>query len=489
MVFSDLFFLYIFIPAAAICYALGRCGDRARLKSTGKAARFANRNLCPYSNAVLIIFSLLFYAWGEPIYVFLMILSVLMNYFVGLFIAREKTRSKPALVVGLILNIAVIGVFKYADFLIETLNLTGLKIPQPGIALPIGISFFTFQSISYIIDVYRGEVSAQRNYFSLLLYISMFPQLIAGPIVRYSTISAEINERRISFNDIAEGSFRFLIGLGKKVILANQLSEISGKFLDGELSALTAGGAWLGIIAYTMQIYFDFSGYSDMAIGMGRCLGFHFDENFKYPYIANTITDFWRRWHISLGSFFRDYVYIPLGGNRKHQPLNLLIVWFLTGLWHGASWNFVLWGLYFGAIILLEKYTILKIKDKIPAFFLHIYSLFVIIFGWVIFYFVDFSRLGEFIPILFGGGKAGGWNLVVQNELTGNLWLLIAAVICCLPISKIFRYFYSKSARSEGACTEVALTGLKTISAVGLLVVSTLLLVGSTTNPFLYLRF
>lgn len=490
MVFSDLFFLYIFIPAVAICYALGRCGDRARLKASGNGgARFANRNLCPYSNAVLIIFSLLFYAWGEPIYVFLMILSVLMNYFVGLFIVRGKTRSKAALVVGLILNIAVIGVFKYADFLIETLNFTGLNIPLPKIALPIGISFFTFQSISYIIDVYRGEVSAQRSYFSLLLYISMFPQLIAGPIVRYSTISAEINERKISFNDIAEGSFRFLIGLGKKVILANQLSEISGKFLDGELSALTTGGAWLGIIAYTMQIYFDFSGYSDMAIGMGRCLGFHFDENFNYPYIANTITDFWRRWHISLGSFFRDYVYIPLGGNRKRQPLNLLIVWFLTGLWHGASWNFVLWGLYFGAIILLEKYTILKIKDKIPAFFLHIYSLFVIIFGWVIFYFVDFSRLGEFIPILFGGGKAGGWNLVVQNELTGNLWLLIAAVICCLPISKFFRYFYSKSARSEGAGAEVALTGLKTISAVGLLVVSTLLLVGSTTNPFLYLRF
>lgn len=490
MVFSDLFFLYIFIPAIAICYALGRCGDRARLKASERGgARFANRNLCPYSNAVLIIFSLLFYAWGEPIYVILMILSVAMNYFVGLFITRGKTRSKAALVVGLVLNIAVIGVFKYADFLVETINLTGLKIPQPGIALPIGISFFTFQSISYIIDVYRGDVNAQRSYFSLLLYISMFPQLIAGPIVRYQTISEEINERRISFNDIAEGSYRFLVGLGKKVILANQLSEISSKFLDGDLSALTAGGAWLGIIAYTMQIYFDFSGYSDMAIGMGRCLGFHFDENFNYPYISRTITDFWRRWHISLGSFFRDYVYIPLGGNRKHQPLNILVVWFLTGLWHGASWNFALWGMYFGLILIIEKFTIMKIKDKIPAVFLHIYSLFVIIFGWVIFYFVDFSRLGQFIPILFGGGKAGGWNLVVQNELTGNLWLLIAAVIFCLPISKIFRYFYDKSARREGAAAEVVLTGLKTVSAVGLLVVSSLLLVGSTTNPFLYLRF
>lgn len=491
MVFSDLFFLYIFIPAVAICYALARCGDKARLRAaeTGKAPRYANANLCPYTNAVLIVFSLIFYAWGEPIYIFLMLASVVMNYFVGLFITRKKQRSKPALIVGLVLNIAIIGVFKYADFLVDTLNLTGLGIPKPGIALPIGISFFTFQSISYIIDVYRGEVKAQRNFFSLLLYISMFPQLIAGPIVRYSTISEEINNRNINFNDISEGSFRFLIGLGKKVILANQLSEISSKFLDGNLASLSAGGAWLGIFAYTLQIYFDFSGYSDMAIGMGRCFGFHFDENFNHPYIARTITDFWRRWHISLGSFFRDYVYIPLGGNRKHQPLNILIVWFMTGLWHGASWNFVLWGVYFGAIIMLEKYTILKVKDKIPPIFLHIYSIFVIVFGWVIFYFDDFSRLGEFIPILFGGGKAGGWDVVVHGELTGNLWLLIAAVICCFPIAKFFSYLYSKTANNGSAGGEAVLTGLKTLCSVALLVVSTLLLIGSTTNPFLYLRF
>lgn len=491
MVFSDLFFLYIFIPAAAICYALGRCGDSARAKAliSGRAPRYSDVNLCPYSNAVLIIFSLIFYAWGEPIYVFLMIASVFMNWIVGQLIDCGRRKSKPALVVGLVLNIGIIAVFKYADFLVETLNLTGLSIPKPGIALPIGISFFTFQSISYIIDVYRGEVRAQRSFFSLLLYISMFPQLIAGPIVRYSTISAEINKRRITFDDIAEGSFRFLIGLGKKVILANQLSEITSTFLDGDFGSLTTGGAWLGILAYTMQIYFDFSGYSDMAIGMGRCLGFHFDENFQYPYISKTITEFWRRWHISLGSFFRDYVYIPLGGNRKHQPLNLLIVWFLTGLWHGASWNFVLWGLYFGVIILIEKYTIIKVKDKIPAVFLHIYSLFVIIFGWVIFYFDDFSRLGGFVKILFGGGAAGGWNLVAQNELTGNLWLLIAAVICCLPVSRIFRLMYDNSAYKGSAEQEVVLTGLKTVSAAALLIVCTLLLIGSTTNPFLYLRF
>ena len=437
---------------------------------------------------MLIIFSLIFYAWGEPIYVALMIVSVFMNYVVGVFIDGGRHKSKSALIVGLILNIGIIAVFKYADFLAETLNAVGVPMPKPGIALPIGISFFTFQSISYIIDVYRGQVRAQKDFFSLLLYISMFPQLIAGPIVRYSTISAEINRRSISMHDLAEGSFRFLVGLGKKVILANQLGELSAAFLDGDFASLSTGGAWIGILAYTMQIYFDFSGYSDMAIGMGRCMGFHFDENFNYPYVTRTITEFWRRWHISLGSFFRDYVYIPMGGNRRHQPLNILVVWFLTGLWHGASWNFVLWGLYFGAIIMLEKYTIVKIQDRIPGFILHIYSLFIIVFGWVIFYFTDISRMGGFIGILFGGG-ASGWNLVAQNELTGNLWLIIAGIVCCLPIGKGIRSIYEKAAYDGSAGAEVLLTGAKTLCAAALLVSCTLLLIGSTTNPFLYLRF
>lgn len=289
-------------------------------------------------------------------------------------------------------------------------------------------------------------------------------------------------------HDLAEGSFRFLVGLGKKVILANQLGELSAAFLDGDFASLSTGGAWIGILAYTMQIYFDFSGYSDMAIGMGRCMGFHFDENFNYPYVTRTITEFWRRWHISLGSFFRDYVYIPMGGNRRHQPLNILVVWFLTGLWHGASWNFVLWGLYFGAIIMLKKYTIVKIQDRIPGFILHIYSLFIIVFGWVIFYFTDISRMGGFISILFGGG-ASGWNLVAQNELTGNLWLIIAGIVCCLPIGKGIRSIYEKAAYDGSAGAEVLLTGAKTLCAAALLVSCTLLLIGSTTNPFLYLRF
>lgn len=488
MVFSDLFFLYIFIPAVMIFYALARCADRAYVNSSGSAMYKAPENTAPFSNGVLIIFSIIFYAWGEPVYIALMLISILLNYIVGLCIDQGKRKSKAALAVGLIINIGIIGVFKYANFIAETLGFIGLPIESPGIGLPIGISFYTFQAISYLADVYRGEVRAQRSFTSLLLYISMFPQLVAGPIVRYSTISEEINSRRITFNDIAEGSFRFLIGLGKKVILANELSEISSQFLDSDLSTLTTGGAWLGIIAYTLQIYFDFSGYSDMAIGMGRCLGFHFNNNFEYPYISCSITEFWRRWHISLGSFFRDYVYIPLGGNRRHQPLNIMVVWFLTGLWHGASWNYVLWGLYFGVIVLLEKYTLLKVRDKIPSFFLHIYSLFLIVFGWVIFYFEDFSRLGQFIKVLFGGG-AGGWDLLAQDGLFGNLYLLIAAVICCVPLGKLLYALYNHAGRKDGAGLAVVMTTAKIICAGALLIVSTLLLIGNTTNAFLYTRF
>lgn len=489
MVFSDLFFLYIFIPAVMICYALARCADRAYVERFANGRYSPPKNTCSWSNAVLVLFSIVFYAWGEPVYVFLMIASVLMNYIVGLFIDRGKYKSKAALAVGVVLDIAMIAVFKYAGFLVEMINAFGASFPVPDIALPIGISFYTFQSISYLVDVYRGEVPAQKSFWSLLLYISMFPQLVAGPIVRYSTIAEEINERRISFNDLAEGTFRFLIGLGKKVILANELSELSAQFLDGELSAITTSGAWIGIIAYTFQIYFDFSGYSDMAIGMGRCLGFHFDENFDYPYVSCTITEFWRRWHISLGSFFRDYVYIPMGGNRKHQPLNIMVVWFLTGLWHGASWNFVLWGMYFGIIIMLEKYTIIKIRDKIPSFILHIYSLFLIVFGWVIFYFDDFSRLGEFVKILFGFAGAGGASLLDKNMFFSNLWLIVAAAVFSIPFGRLVRSVYDKACRAESSFPIVLMTLGKICCACFILAASTLLLIGDTTNAFLYTRF
>ena len=261
-------------------------------------------------------------------------------------------KRKAMLVVGLVVNISILGTFKYLGFFASVLNDMGVPVAQPKIALPIGISFYTFQSISYLIDVYRRESPVQKRFLGLLLYISMFPQLIAGPIVRYGTVAEEIGRRHVSPSDFAEGIYRFLIGLGKKVILANQLSEIAEQFLVAGLPSLSTTGAWIGILAFTFQIYFDFSGYSDMAIGIGRCLGFHFNENFRHPYCCNSISDFWRRWHISLGSFFRDYVYIPMGGNRRHQVVNIMVVWFLTGMWHGASWNFIIWGVYFGLIVL-----------------------------------------------------------------------------------------------------------------------------------------
>ncbi len=469
-----------------LCYAVARQLDPIvhREPAEGKKSFFPSVT-SPVSNGVLIVFSLFFYAWGEPAYIFLMLISIVVNYIVGGFIDRGKRKSKPALIVGLIFNIGAIFIFKYANLIADTLNIFGGNFQHPIEAFPIGISFYTFQSMSYLVDVYRGEVPAQRNFFSLLLYISLFPQLIAGPIVRYTTVADEIAERHISVDDVAEGSFRFLVGLGKKVILANQLSGLASQFLDGNLSSISTGGAWIGLIAYTFQIYFDFSGYSDMAIGIGRCLGFHFNENFNYPYISKTITEFWRRWHISLGSFFRDYVYIPLGGNRRHQPLNIMVVWFLTGLWHGASWNFVLWGVYFGIIVMLEKYTILKVQDKIPSLFLHLYSIFLIVFGWALFYFEDFGRLGQFIGVLFGGGKTG-WDYIATDALTGNLFLLLACVICSLPISKLIKRVYNNSTSSGGAAA--VLTVGKILCAFALLFVSTVLLVGNTSNPFLYFR-
>ena len=494
MIFADQFFLYVFLPAVLILYILAGFADKA-INTFGRkirSGRFsANEN--PVTNAVLIVFSLIFYAWGEPIYILLMLFSVAVNYAAGLLITRKGKRSKAALAAGVTFNIALIFVFKYAGFLVSSVNSLGFSIPMPDIVTPVGISFYTFQSISYLADVYRGDVEPQKDPFLILLYISMFPQLIAGPIVRYGTIAEDIIFRNLTLSDVSEGSFKFFIGLGKKVILANQLSIISEQFLDGDVGGLSVGGAWLGLIAFTLQIYFDFSGYSDMAIGMGRCFGFRFDENFNYPYISRSITEFWRRWHISLGSFFRDYVYIPMGGNKRHQPLNIMTVWLLTGLWHGASWNFVIWGLYFGIIVMLEKYTLLKVKDKIPKVFLHIYSLFLIIFGWAIFYFDDMGRLVKFVKALFGAAGNSLWDIVVQDSLAGNLYLLAAAVICSLPLGQFIKNAYAKSLKTGGSMSSSAAAAIFTMGkaavSVILLTVSTLLLISGTNNPFLYFRF
>jgi len=437
MVFSDLLFLFVFLPAVAVCYLSFR---QAR-------------------NTVLVLFSLLFYAWGEPVYVLLMLACVAVNHRLGLCIDKaEDSSRKRWLAVGVTFNVAILALFKYAGIW----------------SLPIGISFYTFQSISYLVDVYRRQSPVQPKYKDLLLYISMFPQLIAGPIVRYDTVAREINERHVSADDLSEGMLRFVRGLGKKVIFANQFSEITTQLFTGVgFEQMTTPDAWLGLVAFALQIYFDFSGYSDMAIGIGRCLGFHFCENFNHPYCCTSITDFWRRWHMSLGSFFRDYVYIPLGGNRRHQIINILVVWMLTGYWHGATLNFLLWGLYFGIIIMLEKYTLLKVIHRIPRIFLSLYSLLIVTLGWGLFYFDDFAKLSHVNKVLFGQGELPADYFQVLSLLQDRFWLWIVAILLCMPIRKYIERW----------------AWVRAVVAAVLLIASVALLVGATNNAFLYTRF
>ena len=486
MVFADLFFLFVFLPAFALCYLLAAWMDR-------KSRKGETMVTFRWRNSLLVLFSLIFYAWGEPVYVLLLLVSVVVNYFIGLGIDRpDPRRRKTALVLGLVFNIGILAVFKYANFFIDNLYAVigslGTFHLSPftfHLSLPIGISFYTFQSISYLIDVYRGTTPVQRNFRNLLLYISMFPQLIAGPIVRYGTVAKEITDRHVDAHDLSEGMMRFLRGLGKKVILANQLSEVSTQLLTGAgLEALTTAGAWIGIIAFTFQIYFDFSGYSDMAIGIGRCLGFHFNENFDHPYCCNSITDFWRRWHISLGTFFRDYLYIPMGGNRRHQALNILVVWMLTGFWHGASWNFLIWGLFYGLIVMLEKYTLLRVAKRIPSWILHVYSLLLVIIGWGIFYFEDFGQMTHFFQAFFGKAAAFS-DFVAVDALRSYGWLWVVSVLFCMPI----RQWVTRWTARWTATRPTLLLVTRSILAFFLLAVSVALLVGATNNAFLYTRF
>ena len=481
MVFSDLFFIFVFLPVFLLCYMSAWLIDKKWLGTEEQPATGAR-------NAVLVAFSLIFYAWGEPVYVFLMLGSVVVNYLAGRIIDSQESHRKAALAVGIAVNLLILGTFKYAGFFAQTLCDAGLTVPIPKISLPIGISFYTFQSISYLVDIYRREAPVQRRFVNLLLYISMFPQLIAGPIVRYEIVALEIKDRRVTPYDFVEGSYRFLIGLGKKVILANQLSEISDQFLANNLDNLSTTGAWVGIAAFTLQIFFDFSGYSDMAIGLGRCMGFHFAENFTHPYCCRTITEFWRRWHISLGSFFRDYVYIPMGGNRRHQALNIFVVWFLTGMWHGASWNFIIWGVYFGIIVTLEKYTLLKIKRFIPSVLLHCYSMLLVIIGWGIFYFDDFGKMTRFFEIGFGQA-ATLHDFTVESALLDNFWLWVVGIVFCLPVyDTVARLFHRVFRRHTTLKKNLVLLTRLSVSAV-LLLVSVALLVGATNNAFIYTRF
>lgn len=496
MVFSDLFFLFAFLPSFFICYMLATWADKKWLASRPK-----------FRNIALVFFSLLFYAWGEPVYVFLMLALVLVNFHVGRVIDSASAHRKLALNLGVVTNVLALGVFKYASLTVDTLDMFGLSLPDPRISLPIGISFYIFQSISYLIDVYKRVSPAQRRYMDLLLYISMFPQLIAGPIVRYGTIAEEINRRNVSLKDMADGVFRFVYGLGKKVIIANQMSIVAEQFLVRGFENCTTTGAWVGILAYSLQVYFDFSGYSDMAIGIGRCLGFHFNENFRHPYCCNSITDFWHRWHISLGSFFRDYVYIPLGGNRRHQWFNILATWFLTGFWHGASWNFACWGLYFGVILLFEKYTLMKnvgaplptpdakgrpryrkVMDYIPSPLLHIYAMGMVTLGRGLFYFTDFSQMRQFFVKAFGGAEELH-SYVSVSAIADHFWLWVVAILFCLPVREWCYGRLVRYAGEDSGLTKNVVFLSRTVLTLSIMVLSVALLIGETSNPFIYTRF
>ena len=471
MVFSSLNFLYLFLPVCLLLYFI-----IPKLK---------------YKNIVLLIMSLLFYAWGEPKWIIVMILMAFVDYFAGLMIAKNadnRRRKKFWLIFSVVVSVAALGIFKYTGFVIDNINAVfGSSIADPPFVLPIGISFYTFQALSYTIDVYRGKTQVQLSYYKFLLYVSMFPQLIAGPIVRYADVAAQIDDRRTTLPGFLNGINRFSIGLAKKVLLANIAGQLVTGFIGGDLANTSVLGAWAGIFFYALQIYFDFSGYSDMAIGLGKMFGFDYLENFNYPYISKSITEFWRRWHMSLSTFFRDYVYIPLGGNRKHMAFNMLIVWALTGLWHGANWNFLLWGLYYFVFLTIEKLFLGKYIEKVPIL-RNLYALFIILIGWVFFYFEDMGRLGEMFSIMFGFSGHMGTAPTDTTILMNHLLFIILAVIACIPVRNIaVNGFQALSRRtSAGDTVRVVVT---IIFDLGLLFLSTASLVGASYNPFLYFRF
>ncbi len=467
MVFSSLFFIYAFLALFLLVY-------------------FISPNI-KFKNGLIIIFSLIFYAWGGLAYLGLLILSTAINYIAGLVIDkyRDKIGAKISIFVSLVINLGMLTVFKYTGFIVENLNnIFSLNINPPDITLPIGISFYTFQAMSYTIDCYWDTVKVQKNYFKFLLYVSLFPQLVAGPIVRYSVIEDEIDNRKINIMDISQGITRITIGLAKKVILANQLYPIVEGFLATDLEATSIMGTWYAVILYALYVYFDFSGYSDMAIGIGNILGFHFNENFNHPFICKDVTEFWQRWHISLGSFFRDYLlYLPIFGKRR-QLLNLFLVWFSTGIWHGASWNFIIWGLYFGTFIFIEKSIGKKKMKKIPIVLRHVYNKIIIVIGFGIFYFEDLGQLLVFFKNLIG---LNGNKLIdesVKMSATNNLFIIIIAIVACFPVKNIFKT--SPETSSVKLCL---LNTSKIIYSVALLLISSILLVDATSNPFLYFRF
>lgn len=460
MVFSSITFLYYFLPIVLIAYLI-----------------------LPFKNSVLLIASLMFYAWGEPRYIILMLLTVLVNYLCGLKIAGDHEHSKYYLITALIFSIGALVAFKYTDFIIMTFNMIPkVNIPLTKIGLPIGISFYTFQTLSYTIDVYRGDVAVQKNYFTLLTYVSLFPQLIAGPIVRYSDVELELENRQPTVSMIYDGILRFTIGLCKKVILANTLGEIVNGFVQQSNPSVTM--YWLYALAFTLQIYYDFSGYSDMAIGLGKIFGFNFFENFNYPFTASSITDFWRRWHISLGSFFRDYVYIPLGGSRvstKRWIFNILVVWSLTGLWHGASWNFVIWGLMFAIFLMLEK--VFRIDTKKRSLLGTLYVFLIVLLSFVIFDASSFTDIIQKFSGMFGLLGNSMSNIESQYYSSHYAFVLIIAL---LGTTKLPKNLFNKIIRTQSEKRGLVIQFSLILIGFAL---STILLVDANFNPFLYFRF
>jgi len=455
MVFSSLSFLVLFLPTFLLAYFI-------------VPKKYINAR-----NFVLLVFSLFFYAAGEPVWVLILLFSASKDCILGLFIEKfsGKWQSRLFLIISLCLSLGILVLFKYMEFF---LGLIGIHVTfAPG--LPIGISFYTFQTMSYAIDLYRGKVKAQRNPIAFLMYVAMFPQLVAGPIIRYSDVESMLTQRETNMSSISKGISRFVMGLGKKVVFANHAGLVAAELLG--LPHTSTVAVWLGSVMFMFQIYFDFSSYSDMAIGLGKIIGFDFKENFNYPYVSKSITDFWRRWHISLGSFFRDYVYIPLGGNRKHALFNIMFVWMITGLWHGASINFVLWGLYFGIALLIEKYLLRNVLEKIPAFFGHAYCLLIVLYGWVLFYFTDLSEMAAASARFFGfGGTFVDYRAI--ELLLANIWIL--------PIFAIF------STRAPIRILNIVSKRFPITEPIfnfSLLCLSFILLIGQTFTPFIYFKF
>ena len=472
MIFSSLLFLFRFLPAVLLLYFISPR---------------------PARNCVLFLVSLVFYAWGEPVYVLLMLLSILSSYLGGLAVHRcmERGRERAARIslgVSVGFGLALLGFFKYTDFVLETVRkVTGLNVSLLNLALPIGISFYTFQTISYVIDVYRGTARVQKNIISYGAYVTMFPQLIAGPIVQYKTIDEQLRTRRESAEQFAEGVNRFVIGLGKKVLLANNAGQLWDTVNALNPSGLPVVTAWIGIAAYTFQIYFDFSAYSDMAIGLGEMFGFRFLENFNYPYLSRSITEFWRRWHISLGTWFREYVYIPLGGNRRGTGKlirNTMIVWLLTGIWHGADWNFLIWGLYYGILLLVEKLFLKKYLERLPGWVQHIYCMLFVMLGWYIFVYDQIGSGMSFLGAMFG---AGGRFLNGETVylLYNNAVLLVLLILgsTTLP-GKAAAALLEKVEEHDWICIL-----LRSLFYVAVFLLSVAYLVDASYNPFLYFRF